>query len=106
MKTIGKYKVQYPCGIVQEKDLVRHEDFKNIIQPINKRIYELDCVPKDDPKKEEAKAEANKLRGELYGMFGDSWFTDQSPLFDASKTGELILPEHQGGIKKVKVELT
>lgn len=31
------------------------------------------------------------------------FFTENSPLGEAIKTGKMILPEHQGGIKTVKV---
>jgi hypothetical protein len=101
--TLGKYKITYDCGTTQEKDLIDHDDYLNIIKPKEKRIYELSCVPKDDPGKEEANREMNALKKEVFELVGDSWFTNQSPLFEASKTGILSLPETQGGNKKCSV---
>ena len=95
-RIIGRYRMTYKNGMVQEKDLISHSDYVNIIKPYNDKIYDLI--------KEKLDNEADLLKAELNSMFGSEWFTDASPLFEASKTGILSLPENQGGNHPCKVE--
>lgn len=81
------YLIHYPTyGITQAKNLIAHADFLSIIKPTRARIDEL----KDSP-------ERARLQSELVSQFGQDWFTDQSPLFEAITTGMLELLPHQGG---------
>ena len=93
---IGKYKLTYSSGISNEKDLIRHDDFVNIIKPTTHAIGGLDS--KRD------KMLIGQLKGVLNELFGDNWFTDESPLYNGIETGILVLHENQGGEHKYKAE--
>ena len=52
--------------------------------------------------------EANKkkiqqIKKELLEMFGEFYFTNQSPLYDAIFSYSLVMPEHCGGTKPCSV---
>lgn len=89
MKTIGRYKIDYCNGIVQEKFLIRQSDFENVIKPIQKRIYDLQIKRKDNV--------ASILKKELNNNFSDSYFTTNSPMAKAIKNGYMSLSKNQGG---------
>ena len=91
---IAKYQITYKNGVVQEKNLISHSDFENIIKPTNDRIYDL---IRDKSNVEANSLEVKLLKAELKEKFGSEWFTDNSPLFEAITTGILELPESQGG---------
>jgi hypothetical protein len=95
-RIIGRYRITYKNGMVQEKDLISHSDYENIVKPYTDKIYDLI--------KDKMDSEADLLKAELKAMFGSEWFTDGSPLFEASKTGILSLPKSQGGNHPCKVE--
>lgn len=95
-RIIAKYKITYKNGIIQEKNLISHLDYIGIIKPYKEIIYTLE--------KEKLEKDANLLKTELKIMFGFEWFTDKSPLFEASKTGILKLLKSQGGDHFCKVE--
>ncbi len=72
MRILGTYKIVYDNGVQQIKNLVSHEDW-------------LSTKDRKDWKKVQLE------------LFGEAWFTDQSPLFEAISTGVLDLLEQQGG---------
>lgn len=80
-RIISKYRICYENGIVQEKDLISHKDYETIIKPKQVEIHELK-VDKENKK-------ANEIKAELFDMFGDNWFTDESPLYKAHQTGSI-----------------
>lgn len=92
---IGKYKITYHNGVVQEKNLISSKDFHNFIIPIRNEIHELEC--------EKKYSEAKYLKSELKNIFGSEYFTDDSPIYYAIKTGILCLPLTQGGCKSCEV---
>ena len=95
-RIICQYKITYDQGITQTRNLISHNDFELIIKPKQQEIHELEIADK--------KKEANIIKNELKLMFSDNFFTNQSPLFEASLTGSLVLPEHQGGTKPCVVK--
>lgn len=97
MKILGKYQIIYWNGIKQVKNLIDHEDYINHIKPIYFKIDELEIIKKNK--------EAKLLKKELKDTYGESWFTDKSPLFEAISTSYLNLPNNQGGIRECKVSL-
>lgn len=101
MKTniIDTYKLIYPNGIVQEKDLISHDDFNNIIKPKRKLMYELEAS-----KDKNDNIEANVIKKELRFMFGDNYFTTESPLYNAITLGYMDLLQSQGYRNYVNVE--
>jgi hypothetical protein len=90
---MDRYQITYDNGITQEKNLISHEDYLNIIKPMLKIIYFLEI---NDNKKQ-----ANVLKSMVKELYGE-YFTDKSPLGLAIKTGYLELPEYQGGKSKCK----
>ena len=73
MKTLGKYQIIYDNNVKQIKNLIDHNDYLNIIIPYKDKIYDLQMV-KDFK-------QASILKKELLEMFGDEYFTTESPLF-------------------------
>lgn len=103
-KTLGKYKITYKNGFIQYKDLISYNDYETIIKPSNDKILDLEYLLSAKNKKE-ISSKIHSIKQELKQQFGDNWFLDKSPLYDAIKTGILSLPSHQGGDHKIKVEL-
>ena len=94
-KIIGRYQITYKNGVVQEKNLILHSDYKHIIIPKEDRFYELSKDKKSLTQTEIE--EMIQIKNDLFQMFGDEWFTDNSPIFKAINTGILSLPLSQGG---------
>lgn len=99
MKILGIYKIVYNNGFEQTKNLISHTDYIEIIKPISSIAANLELS-------KSTRNEAKVLKKLLKNMFGDEWFTDNSPLFESIKTGILSLPKHQGGDHKIKVTKT
>lgn len=96
-RVLGKYRIKYvKSGIVQYKNLISHKDYVNIVKPFQQVINQLESDKHDKV--------AKQLKGVMIKMFGDLWFTDQSPLFKAIKTQSLDLLPQQGGSHKCIVE--
>lgn len=92
---LGKYKIVYEeQNIVQEKDLISHDDYLNIIVPLK---HELTILEESKEKDFEA---ISKIKESL-SVYGKNYFTTLSPLGLAMKTGDLVLPY---GVYKVKFE--
>ena len=101
-RILGKYKVVYENGVNQSLNLVSHADYEQIIKPKQRELYDYELqyyIEKNPQIKENIK----RIKRELHGLFGEHWFTDESPLFKASESGYLILPETQGGSHKCTV---
>lgn len=90
-KRLGTYLIDYGKGITQVKDLIPQADYDDI----RGRITELEIAKKTK--------EAEVLKKELNAMFGDSYFTTESPLGLALKNGILSLPLAQGGDQPCKI---
>ena len=83
------YKITYANGCEQVKNLIQQKDF-DILTAANAQYLKDEQQNKiKDPRK----------------IFGDTFFTTESPIGLAMQTGELILPSHQGGAQKIKIEL-
>lgn len=99
-EALGRYRIEYlkrgGGGFVQYKDLISHHDYEDVIKPSRQKIDQLYVIDRHS-------AEAKALERELWAKFGDDWFTDRSPWYDAISTGNLVLPEIQGGTFKVKI---
>lgn len=104
-KTLGQYQVTYANGTVQIMDLISHQDFVEIYQKKQDEIYDLNTHPDNrKPKTKEYHAKkVSEIKKELEEMFGDSWFTDKSPLYEAHLTDILILGPNQGLPQKCEV---
>ena len=87
MKTLGVY-ITYENGVKQEKNLVDHFVYENIIIPLQMVLLTA------------GKNKSKKIKKDIERMFGEFWFTTESPLGKAIKTGILSLPKHQGGNTK------
>jgi hypothetical protein len=111
-KILGIYKITYPgYNTSQVKNLISHEDYVNSYKMWNSRKQELELALADLNKKkhpdqaEELKREIGSIKAKLYDMFGDEFFTDQSPIWMSQKTGGVMfLSEWQGGVIEVKLE--
>lgn len=96
---IGRYKIVYQNGITQYKFLISHSDYEEM-----KLIKDQIFLHEESGVKERQEI-ARELKSQLKIKFGDSWFTDQSPIYLASQTGILSLPKTQGGDTKCSVTL-
>lgn len=100
MKIIDKYRITYENGISQFKNLISHDDYLNIVKSIQSKIGDLEI---QDYKKNKDKIQS--LKNKQVSLFGEHWFTDESPLFLAIETGVLICPISDKVYKyNVKVE--
>lgn len=82
MEILGIYRITYPKYKVQQtKNLVSHDRWKELMKMVEDKVVEKDVIKK---------------------TFGESFFTDKSPLGDALISGKLVLPENQGGIHDIK----
>jgi hypothetical protein len=79
---LGNYLIEYDNGVKQTKLLISHSWYVNVISPLLSTGNDSD------------KKAAKKLLG------ADEYFTDESGLFEARKTGILKLPPHMGGDSK------
>jgi hypothetical protein len=87
MKILGTYNITYENGISQYKNLISHTDYLNIVKSIQSKIGELEI---QDYKKNKDKIQS--LKNKQVSLFGENWFTDESPLFLAIESGEMNLP--------------
>lgn len=97
-----QYKITYldhELPVVQWKWLISHDDYLNIIEPLRLIIYTIEKDNRHKPTEE-----SKQMKKLLVDLFGEVWFTDKSPLGGAIGTNKLTLPEHQGGIRNVKME--
>ena len=97
-KIQGKYQITYNCGIVQIKYLITHDDYVNIFKVYKEKILEIETKNNFKETKE-----TKSLKNDLRIMFGNDFFTDKSPLFDAYLTGILKLTKNQGGVRPCKI---
>jgi hypothetical protein len=88
VRILGTYQITYSNDVTQVKNLIRHSDFLSVIKPKEERIYDLQILKRDKL--------ASLIKKEISLLFGQEWFTDRSPLWQASKNGIMNLPKHQG----------
>lgn len=98
-----KYKITYPCGVSQEKNLVERSMYDEVIKPIDQTLYKVESMLAETnaKKKKELVEDLRHTRKKIKSVlssFGE-YFVSDSPLGQAMVNGgKLILPEHQGGI--------
>lgn len=98
-KAIAEYEITYhQNGFVQRKYLISYLDYESIIKPAYSKIADLEIT-----NSRENKNIIQKIKKQLKLQFGEQWFLDRSPLFDAIETGIIKLPKHQGGEHKVTI---
>jgi uncharacterized protein YfcZ (UPF0381/DUF406 family) len=112
-KVLGVYKITYPSynNTTQVKNLISHEDYTMSYKMWNSKKQELETELADLNKKKhperavELKNEIGAIKSKLHEMFGDEFFTDQSPLWLSQKVGgNMFLSAWQGGVIEVKLE--
>ncbi len=86
MEILGRYRITYANGMTQEKNLIEHKDYLEVIKPL---------LSQDTDKKQE------KGKKEVKRRFGEAWFTNQSPMYEAMSAGVL---KHYGGETNIKFE--
>lgn len=73
MEILGTYLITYPkYGVQQTKNLVSHERWKELVKMVDDKVHPKDVIKK---------------------TFGESFFTDKSPLGEALISGKLVLPD-------------
>lgn len=109
-KIIGTYIIIYPDNgcVSQKKNLIRHEDYVNVIKPLFAKILSLTSEQlkygKKNKRYSEIEKEITEIKRNIKNDFGDEYFTDSSPLFQSIyNDGFMLLPKWQGG--KIRVEL-
>lgn len=104
----GLYQITYQNGLNQVKSLISHDDYLNVIRPLE---IEIDCLKSTiknkskDKKEMDKKQELHLLKLKRNSYFSGDYFTDKSPFYEAIETGVLELPESQGGSQKCTVAL-
>ena len=97
MKILGVYKIKYiDQGISQTKNLVSHQDFLDDIKP---SYIEIDFLES----KKETIYLAKQIKKRLRATYGEHFFTDKSPLYDAMNTGCLKL--YNGKLINVEINI-
>lgn len=76
---IATYKITYQNGISQVKNLINHEAYIDKVRPCLELIDELKLTKN--------KKFIGIVKNYLKAEFGEHWFTNQSPLFEAIETG-------------------
>jgi hypothetical protein len=106
-KIIGTYQITYHRGITQQKNLISHDDYVNIIKFNDSEINKLELLlDQKNINKKVIREQIQECKNKIFEVIGSGeWFTNGSPLYQAHLTGILSLPKHQGGDTKCKVEL-
>lgn len=93
-----KYKITYSNGFVQIKELISQDFYDFEIKTREAQRSKLELAKKQK--------EANQIAKEIKQLLPKcEWFTSESPICKAIHNGGfLILPEHQGGTTKIKIE--
>lgn len=104
---LGTYQITYQCGTIQQKNLISHDIYIDIIKPLNSEIYEFEILlGKKNADKKSINEQIQKCKKTISDIvLVDEWFTTNSPLYYAIKSGILSLPHNQGGNTKCKVKL-
>lgn len=103
---IARYRIEYESEhMTQEKNLIKHRDYEDTVKPMENEIYSLErkMYNADEEKKRGYRAKVKNIKSQMMDMFGDSWFTNKSPIFKAIIVGEIRLLENQGGPFKCKL---
>lgn len=95
--TLGVYEITYQNGMKQQKNLIEHDDYLNVVVPARDKIHQLELAKQ--------KKQADVLKQQLIDKFGEHWFTNKSPLYGAFTSGMLVQPEIQGGTTHCNVRL-
>lgn len=98
---LARYQITYANGITQERNLIEHSDLTDVIQPT---YMEISRIEGENPRKLADKL-VTPLKAKLKEDFGEIWFTNKSPLFNAIETGIMSLLPQQGGDHKVTIQL-
>ena len=97
MKVLGKYQITYANGFIQEKYLIDAEDYREVVKPIQSVVGYLEIH-------KSVSGSVGKLKSVVKEIYGSEFFTTESPMFHAIKSGVLDLPLTQGGKVKCKVK--
>ena len=98
-----RYKITYPGGVSQEKNLVERGLYDEVIKPIDQTLYKVESMLAETnaKKKKELVEDLRHARKRIKSVLSSfcEYFVSDSPLGQAMVNGgKLILPEHQGGI--------
>lgn len=109
MNIIAKYKITYENGFSQVKNLISHEDYVNIVMPKRLEAYQLELeiysLQKKDPEVQRKENRIRTLNKEVVSQFGEYFFTDKSPLFDAITTSICTQQPHARYTDKCTITL-
>ena len=97
-KILGSYRIIYDNNVVQTLDLIRHEDYTDIIKVKEAEIYN---IQKENKWKDNDTSK--QIKAKLNDMFGCNYFTNKSPLYDAYFTGFLYSEHFENKYKKCKI---
>jgi hypothetical protein len=99
-RIIYTYNITYiDAGVVQLKNLIEHLDYITFIKPMTGIIETIKGQNKNKHTKESL-----DIKSVLRNAFGENWFTNKSPLFDAIQTAKLELLPQQGGTHNVFIK--
>ena len=105
MKILGVYQITYKNGFVQRKNLISHQDYLNIIKPLNVVIGELEASKKTEK-------ESKILKRVISDLFGSEWLKPIGDVWKAKTPNKygvgvrVINTEHINSMTIDKVEYT
>lgn len=103
MSDIGKrLQITYNCGVTQIFTVISHDDFLNILKPLERAKDEIEALSKKGIKKR--KVELDEINEKLKA-FDFKWCTDKSPIYKSVFTQVLSLGPNQGGDSPVVAKL-
>ena len=97
------YNIIYEQGITQQKYLIPHKEYVDVIKPARK-VIDTFKSEKELKNKTFTKDQFSEAEYIIKG-YPELWFTDNSPIYDAITTGLLSLLPTQGGDHIVSVKL-
>lgn len=111
-RVLGVYRITYPkYGMSHVKNLISHDDYETTYKLWNTRKQELESELAELNKKKhqdrfnELRTEIKQCKSKIKELFGDEFFTDQSPLWLSQKSGgAMFLSPWQGGVIDVELE--
>lgn len=94
---IFKLSITYDNGTTHYYDVITDQFYREYIEPIKDRIWEIECKSTKEFKKLKFEYDELNIKLKSYGRY----CTDASPIYNSLLTQKLVLSKNQGGVHKV-----